>query len=104
MIVEVVLRDPADREQRLLAAVVAADMHPRSHGRDVDAVLDAELAELRAREGRDRDADVLDALLALLRGHDHLFEDAFGVGGQDDSQAQRGDETDPESHAVIPLL
>ena len=54
-------------------------VEPGRHRHDVGAVGEAELADLLVAERGDRDADVLHALLALLRGDDDLLETAGGL-------------------------
>ena len=73
-------------------------MHARADRRDFRALDDAEFVELLASVCRDRDTDVLDALLALLRGDDHLFQElgygrCRGYGEQRDAHERAVEET-----------
>src|SRR5262249_10103803 len=73
-VVEVVLGNAADGELGVLAGKVAGDVHTRCEGCDIEALLYTERLQLLAGEGAHRDTDVLDVLLALLRGHNNLLE------------------------------
>ena len=74
---------------------------PRRHRHDVRAVGEAELADLLVAEGSDRDTDVLEALLALLRGDDDLLETARGLRGR--GAGQRGGYGDEEDGGQLML-
>src|SRR5262249_1389229 len=72
-VIEVVLRDAADRELRVLARKVPRDVYARRERRDVETLSDTERGELLTAERSDRNADILDVLFALLRrDHDLL--------------------------------
>ena len=60
--------------RRRLAGREPGDVQVRHELADVRQVRDALLLDGFGREGADRDWDVVDALLALLRGHDDGFE------------------------------
>ena len=83
----------ADRRAGSERGVLEADAADREDGRAVvrDAVVEAshdlvelrgvghtEFGELVARHGRDRHADLVEVLLALLRGHDDFFDATAG--------------------------
>ena len=108
-VVEVVLRDAADGELRVLAGEVAGDVHAGRERGDVEALLYTERLELLARERADGDADVLDVLLALLRGDDDFFEHSLcqcgrGDAGGDSSDARGREEEARLEHGRIPEL
>jgi len=79
LVVEVVLGNTAHRKEGLLTSVVATDVHSGSQARDVVAVLEPEFAQLLARIGGDGDADILDGLLASLRGHRDFRQPGHGI-------------------------
>ena len=73
MVIEVVLGNTADGEERLLTANGAADIDAWCHCCDVGAVLESQRLDLSACIGGDGNADILDELLPLLGGDDDFF-------------------------------
>jgi hypothetical protein len=80
VVAEVVLRDAAQvvdgHRGAVLVVLQAGDL-----ARDVGDVLEAELLESGAVECRDRGADILQVLLASLRGNNDLAELVAGFLG-----------------------
>src|SRR5262249_30214512 len=60
-----------------LPGEVAGDVHARRERREIEALLHTERCELLAGEGADGNANVLDVLLALLRGDRDFLQDAL---------------------------
>ena len=73
---EVVLRDAANRETERGWAVRLGQDHGRHGLGDVRGGGGAQGIEVGTGDGRQRDADVLRVLLALLRGHHDFFKSA----------------------------
>ena len=74
-VVEVVLGHAANRKLRILAADTTRYADTRRESRDVDAGGHAERLDLLAAECRDRDANILQILLAALSGDDNFVHD-----------------------------
>ena len=80
--------DGKERDVRRIAGIAGGDQ-PRRLRRHIERIVPAERRDLRVVEGRDRDANVLQALLLLLRGDDDFFQD-LGIEPAGEGPDKRG--------------
>ena len=73
-VVKVILGGAADGELGILAGQIATDVNAGAEGRNVKTFLDTQYIHLFPGERSNGDAHILQALLAFLGGHHHLFQ------------------------------